>query len=132
MPVEFVYPTPRILHPDRLSSEESQAQRYRAFEKLEEDRELALKRTKEEQLKRKKRWDERIKKHSIKKGGLVLLKRPKRSKFPGKLPNRWEGPYKVLKVWKNGSLQLTHPELGALSTRVNGSRVKKYRSNAPT
>ena len=132
MPVEFEYPTPRVLHPDRLSPEASQVQRYRAFEKLEEDRELALKRTQEEQLKRKERFDSRIRKHGIKKGGLVLLKSPKRTRFPGKLPNRWEGPYKVLKVWKNGSLQLSHPELGALSTRVNGSRVKKYRSNAPT
>jgi len=56
----------------------------------------------------------------------VLLYDNRFNKFPGKLHTRWLGPYKVVNVWENGSLQLVDMEGEELSTRTNGARVKRY------
>ena len=90
---------------------------------------LALQNTELQQLKRKARFDQRLKKHDIKKNDLVLVKDSRHSKFPGKLQTRWGGPYKVVKIWKNGSLQLQYLNGELFETRINGSRVKKYYTN---
>ena len=126
MPVELEIPTERVLNRERLSATESESERLASFEKLEEDRLLALQNTELQQLKRKARFDQRIKKHDIKKNDLVLVKDSRHLKFPGKLQTRWGGPYKVVKIWKNGSLQLQYLNGELFETRINGSRVKKY------
>ena len=129
MPVEFEIPTERTLNRERLTATESETYRLSSFEKLEEERMLALKNNEEMQWKRKTRFDKRLKKHNIKKDDLVLVKDSRHSKFVGKLQTCWGGPYKVVKIWKNGSLQLEYMDGELFETRVNGSRVKKYYVN---
>ena len=129
MPVEFEVPTERVMNQERLSESESEHCRLLSFEKLDEERMIALQDNEQQQMKRKQRFDQKVKKHGIKKNDLVLVKDSRHSKFPGKLQTRWGGPYKVIKIWKNGSLQLEYLNGELFETRVNGSRVKKYYTN---
>ncbi|KAL2651374.1 hypothetical protein R1flu_019502 [Riccia fluitans] len=46
--------------------------------------------------------------------------------FPDKLNLNWRGPYKVVEVFDNGSVQLANMNDEMMGTRVNGHRVKKY------
>ena len=46
--------------------------------------------------------------------------------FPGKLHTRWMGPYRVIQIFSNGSLQLEDLQGTWLDTRVNGFQVKLY------
>ena len=102
--------------------------RLLAIEDLEEAREEALTRTTEVQAKRKIDFDEKLpERHGIVKGGLVLLYDNQHKVFPGKLHTKWMGPYKVTQIYSNGSLQLEDLQGVWLDTRVNGSRVKKYK-----
>ena len=104
--------------------------RYRmdAIDQLEEDRMDALDRTRTVQEKRKEIYDERITvDKGIEEGGLVLLYDSRYSNFPGKLHTRWMGPFRVDKIYGNGSLQLSDLGGNPLDTRVNGSRVKAYK-----
>ena len=70
--------------------------------------------------------------HGLQKDGLVLLYDNRRTKFPGKLHTRWMGPYRVVELFENGSLQLEDLQSNWLETRVNGSTVKKYRLDDTT
>ena len=104
-----------------------------AIEDLKEARTEALERTEESQAKRKKEFDSKLPEdHGIREGGLVLLYDNRHKQFPGKLHTRWMGPYKVTTVYPNGSLQLEDLQGVWLDTRVNGSRVKKYKSESLT
>ena len=126
VPIEFSLPTYRIIHSQRLDVEESQLQRLQQLEQVEEDRDTALQHTYIQQAQRKKAYDKKLRKKDIHAQDWVLLYDNRFNKFPGKLHTRWMGPYKVLNVWKNGSLQLIDMEGEELSTRTNGARVKKY------
>ena len=105
--------------------------RLLAIEDLEETREEALTRTAEVQAKRKEDFDEKLpESHGIEKGGLVLLYDNRHKEFPGKLHTRWMGPYKVTQIYSNGSLQLEDLQGVWLDTRVNESRVNKYKEES--
>ena len=129
VPIEFEVPTFRILHHSRLGVEASQAYRLQQLEKMEEDRDLALQHTYLQQAQRKKAYDKKLKRADIQAEDWVLLYDNRFNKFPGKLHTRWLGPYKVVNVWDNGSLQLQDMEGEDLPTRTNGARVKKYFSS---
>ena len=104
-----------------------------AIEDLEEARSNALKRTEESQAKRKKEFDSKLPDdHGIVEGGLILLYDNRHKQFPGKLHTRWMGPYRVMTVYPNGSLQLEDLQGLWLDTRVNGSRIKKYKPQSLT
>ena len=45
--------------------------------------------------------------------------------FLGKLLSRWDGPYKVLEVFKTGSVLILDPKTKN-SCKVNGHRLKPY------
>ena len=60
----------------------------------------------------------------------MLLYDNRHKEFPGKLHTRWMGPYKVTQIYSNGSLQLEDLQGVWLDTRVNGSRVKKYKEES--
>ncbi len=87
---------------------------------------MALDETEDQQMRRKLKFDARIKVHNIHVGDMVLLHDSRYLKFPGKLRTRWGGPYVVHHIWENGSLQLKTLQGDQLITRVNGSRVKRY------
>ena len=102
-----------------------------AIEDLEEAKEEALTRTTEIQAKRKEDFDEKLlESHGIKKGGLVLSYDNRHKEFPGKLHTRWMGPYNVTQIYSNGFLQLEDIQGVWLDTRVNESRVKKYKEES--
>ena len=104
--------------------------RLLAIEDLEEARKEALTRTTEVQAKRKEDFDEKLpESHRIEKGGLVLYDN-RHKEFSGKLHTRWMGPYKVTQIYSNGSLQLEDLQGVWLDTRVNGSKVKKYKEES--
>ena len=126
VPIEFDLPTYRILHSTRLGVEESQLWRLHQLEQVEEDRDFALEETKRQQARRKHIYDKKLRKKTIQANDLVLVYDSRYQKFPGKLHTRWTGPYKVLNVWENGSLQLVDFEGEELATRINGARFKKY------
>jgi len=105
--------------------------RLLAIEQLEEIRNIALEKTIGIQVKRKEVYDRKLPvDHGIKQDGLVLLYDNRHKDFPGKLHTRWMGPFRVVHVFENGSLQLQDLKGQWLDTRVNGSRVKKYNPSA--
>ena len=107
--------------------------RLLAIEDLEEAREEALIQTAKVQAKWKEDYDKKLpESYGIEKGGLVLLYDNHHKEFPGKLHTRWMGPYKVIQIYSNGSLQLEDLQGIWLDTRVNGSRVKKYKEESPS
>ena len=111
--------------------EQSLAARLEFIELLEQERELALERMAEFQKERKMRYDRRLRIEDIQPGDSVLLWDSRHEKFLDKLHVSWMGPYKVEKVFDNGSLQLTTIDGIRLPTRTNGSRVKKYYDLSP-
>ena len=99
-----------------------------AIEDLEEIRSKALERIANAQAKRKEDFDSKLPgDHGIVEGGLVLLYDNRHKQFLGKLHTRWMGPYKVTKIYPNGSLQLKDLQGIWLDTKINGSKVKKYK-----
>ena len=101
--------------------------RRMAIQDLEETRREALKQTIPVQAEKKGKFDAKLPwSHGIQKDGLILLYDDRRKKIPGKLHTRWMGPYQVVELFKNGSLQLEDLQGNWLETRVNGSKVKKY------
>ena len=104
-----------------------------AIEDLEEARSEALERTTKAQAKGKEDFDLKLPEdHEIMKGGLVLLYDNRHKQFPSKLHTRWMEPYRVTTVYTNGSLQLEDLQGIWLDTRVNGSRVKRYKPESST
>ena len=131
--IEMEVQTHRILAAQTGNRIEDLNARLITIEDLEEARTEALERTEEIQTKRKKEFDSKLPEdHGIRKGGLVLLYNNRHTQFPGKPHTRWMGPYKVTIVYPNGSLQLEDLQGVWLDTRVNGSRVKKYKPESLT
>ena len=98
---------------------------------MEEARGEALTRTVEIQAKRKEDFSAKIPEcQGIEEDGFVLLYDNRHKEFPGKLHTRWMEPYKVTKIYPNGSLQLEDLQGIWLDTRVNGTRVKKYKQES--
>ena len=71
------------------------------------------------------RWhDQFIIKREFRKGDLVLLFNSRLKLFLGKLHSRWLGPFKVLKVYPYGAIEIGTDAIGFF--KVNGSRLKHY------
>jgi hypothetical protein len=104
MPVEFEVPTYQNSTAERLSPEASLSPRLQEIEKVEEDRFFSLDKTYKQQFFRKLRYDNKMKPVKIKEGDWVLMYDSKFKKFKGKLHIRWLGPFKVKKIYENGSL----------------------------
>ena len=67
-------------------------------------------------------------KHSIKKefheGEFVLLYNSRLKLFPGKLKSRWSGPFKVVKVYPYGAVEISNDKGEVF--KVNGHHLKPY------
>ena len=123
--------TYRIIEAQTGNRNQDLTNRLLAIKDLEEAREEALTQTAKVQAKRKEDYDEKLSEsHGIEKGGLVLLYDNRHKEFLGKLHTRWMGPYKVTQIYSNGSLQLEDLQGVWLDTRVNGSRVKRYKEES--
>jgi hypothetical protein len=69
--------------------------------------------------------DRNIQRKTFTVGQKVLLYSSRLHIFSGKLRSRWEGPYIVLKVYPNGSVDIRDPRDGSES-KVNGQRLKPF------
>ena len=58
-------------------------------------------------------------------GQLVLLYNSKLKLFPGKLKSRWSGPFKLIRIYPHGAVDLLDGRIGQ-EFKVNGQRVKHY------
>jgi hypothetical protein len=56
---------------------------------------------------------------------LVLLFNSRLRLFPGKLKSRWSGPFKVVKVYPYGAIEVNDPD-SDITFKVNGQRLKPY------
>jgi len=67
-----------------------------------------------------KRWhDKFINRCQFREGDLVLLFNSRLKLFPGKLRSKWSGPFKVLKVYLYGAIEIGMTVIGPF--KVNGS-----------
>lgn len=74
---------------------------------------------------RTKQWhDKFINRREFWQGDLVLLFNSRLKLFPGKLRSRWSGPFKMLKVYPYGAIEIGNETTD--SFKVNGSRLKHY------
>ncbi|OAE22511.1 hypothetical protein AXG93_4855s1040 [Marchantia polymorpha subsp. ruderalis] len=96
LPIEFEVPTQRTLDTRRIGAEESQLYRLQEVMVLEERRCEAEERTRQIQLRRKERYDKKVKPVLLQKGDLALLYDSRHAQFPGKLHLRWMGPFRVI------------------------------------
>ena len=72
-----------------------------------------------------KRWhDKHIVKQDFKEGDAVLLYNSRLRLFPGKLRSRWNGPYKVSRVFNHGAVEIWSERTGTF--KVNGQRLKQF------
>ena len=101
-----------------------------------EQRKLQLCKLKELQLfsyenarlykKRNKQWhDKQIQQRELIPGHQVLLYNSQLKLFPEKLKSRWSGPFKLIKVYPHGVVDLQDEKIGK-QFKVNGLRVKHY------
>ena len=68
--------------------------------------------------------DKYLLKKEFHKGELVLLYNSRLRLFLGKLKSRWTDPFKVVKVYPHGTVDLTNAK-GQIF-KVNGHRLKSY------
>ena len=129
LPIELEIPSLWIAIRDRLGDTESLEHRLRELEKLDEVRANAFLVMEAIQKRRKSYYDSKLKKKSFRVNDHVLLYDSRYLDFPGKFQLRWQGPYKVMEVFPNGSIQLQDFEGKQLATRINGNRLKLYQSS---
>ena len=79
---------------------------------------------------RTKKWhDKHILPRDFKEGDLVLLFNSRLRLFPGKLKSRWSGPFKVVKVYPHGAVEICNDNGDIF--KVNGQRLKAYIAGNP-
>ena len=128
--IEIEVETYRTLAARHGTRTENLKGRLEEIDHLEESRGDALDLTVQAQERRKKAFDQKLPEDpGITQGCLVLLYDSRYKDFPGKLHTRWIGPYQVLQIFENGSLQLAQLDGTPLDTRTNGSRVKLYETD---
>ena len=99
------------------------------LERLALNREDAMEHYAEQAEKRRKKFNAKLATKSIEEGSLVLRYDNRFDYNKGdKFVPHWEGPYKVLEKFGNGSYQLVETSGNLHKTRVNGWRLKPYLS----
>ena len=111
----------RAINMDLLAAGEKRAL---DLHELEEMRLHAYENAKFYKEKTKRLHDRRISPRHFKEGDLVLLFNAKLRIFPGKLKSRWSGPFRVVKVYSFGAVDIWSEESGTF--KVNGQRLKRY------
>ena len=78
------------------------------------------------QRRRKTYYDSKVHPKTLNPNDLVLLYDSHFQKFPSKFKMHWFGPYRVLKSYPNGSVELQDFASVVHSTRYNGYCLKPY------
>jgi hypothetical protein len=126
LPIELEIPSLRIAIDHRMSDLNSLQHRYAMLEKLNETRAQAYLHTLAMQNRQKSFYDSKLIPKTLHENDLVLLYDSRFQKFPSKFKMRWFGPYRILKAYKNGSMELQDFEGKIHTTRYNGNRLKLY------
>ncbi|XP_024515315.1 uncharacterized protein LOC112340704 [Selaginella moellendorffii] len=120
LPVELEVPALRMGVEHAMDWDGAIQQRLNELERLDEMRLLAFQ-AREALQKRRKKWhDDHIRERKFAIGDLVLLYDSKFWKWPGKLKIRWLGPYVVVNVNDNGSVQMADLSGNLLPMWING------------
>ncbi|MCO5614658.1 hypothetical protein L7F22_068942 [Adiantum nelumboides] len=127
LPIEVELSSLRVLQTREGSPKEKLKQRILALEKLKLDREEAILHYISQAEKRRQKFNKKLKTKDIEEKSLVLRYDNKFDhKKNGKFVPYWEGPFKVVKIFDNGSYQLINTTGKPHKTRVNGWRLKLY------
>jgi transposase InsO family protein len=125
--IEMEVETYRVIAQAEGDRTEDLGDRLSQLDQLEEYRRDSLEMLIATQNRRKEDFDRKLpRENGIREGKLVLLYDNRHINFPGKLQTRWMGPYRVMQIFENGTLQLEHLDGVPLGTRTNGSRLKLY------
>ena len=96
------------------------------LEKLDETRAQAHLNMEAIQKHKKSYYDSKLVPKKLEPNDLVLLYDRGFQKFPGKFKMRWFGPYRILRSFPNGSVELQDFTGKIHLTRYNGYRLKPY------
>ena len=126
VPFEFLLPALKVSVQYNLDPESNLQTRLLELEKLDEQRQRALWEQEIVQRRMKKYHDQKLKEQRIKDGDLVLW-------YPGKIDGKkknlsmgWTGPFEVIRIYENGSVQLADLQGLWLPERVNVGKLRKY------
>ena len=127
MPIEVELSSLRVLLRSKKNGREMLKQRLLDLERLALSREDAMQHYAKQAEERMKKFNANLAPKNIKEGSLVLrynnmFDYNKSDKF---VPH-WEGPFKVLKIFDNGSYQLMDASRALHKARVNGWQLKPY------
>ncbi|CAH9125887.1 unnamed protein product [Cuscuta epithymum] len=125
LPVELEHKSYWAVKEFNLNLDEAGLHRKLQLQELEELRmdsydnaEIYKRKTKE--------WhDKMIIRKNFKLDDKVLLFQSRLRLFPGKLRSRWTGPYKVVKIYPHGAVEIKDLETGEV-LKVNGQRLKPF------
>ena len=130
-PVELVIPTPRVVFEE--SQEESEntnnERRLADLEGVEEERELAKKRSQRYQQRMTRAYAQAVRPRMFTEGQLVLrMAEHVRRNLPGpsKFTPKWEGPYIISAAHESGYYYLTKEDGTVLTKPINGKWLKQY------
>ncbi|MCO5579608.1 hypothetical protein L7F22_033465 [Adiantum nelumboides] len=127
LPIEVELGSLRVLARETTSSKEKLEQRILDLQQLELDREAAIDYYIIQGNKKREQFNNKVKEKKLEEGMLVMrydsrLDLSHKKKFP----RRWEGPYVILKKFKNGSYRLQDLSDKIHKYPVNGWRLKEF------
>ena len=120
LPIEFDLSSLPIVIDNQSEEADSLQARLRVLEALDGTRWIAYLNNYVIQVQWKSYYDSKLKEKVFHIGDLVLLYDSRFFKFFGKLQTHWLGPYEVIDVNPNGSIQLKDFEGKILPTQING------------
>ena len=130
-PVELVIPTPRVVLEE--SQEESKntnnERRLADLEGVEEERELAKKRSQRYQQRMTRAYAQAVRPRMFTEGQLILkmVEHVRRNlPRPSKFTPKWEGPYIISAAHESGYYYLTKEDGTVLTEPINGKWLKQY------
>ena len=126
LPIELEVQSLRIALDERMGDDDSLKHRLIMLEKLDETRAQAYLNMEAIQKHRKSYYDSKLVPKKLEPNDLVLLYDSRFQKFPGKFKMRWFGPYRILRSFPNGSVELQDFAGKIHLTRYNGYRLKPY------
>lgn len=126
LPIEIEIPSLRIAINDRWPVSKSIHDRVLMLEGLNETRRFSAQHIETAQRRKKAVFDKSHKKQTLLPGTMVMLQDGKKLEFPGKFDAIWLGPYWIMEVYPNNTVQLATLDGTYFPTRTNGERCKTY------
>ena len=128
LPIELEVQSLCIALDERMGDDDSLKHRLVMLEKLDETRAQAHLNMKAIQKHRKSYYDSKLASKKLEPNDLILLYDSRFQKFLGKFKMLWFGPYRILRSFPNGFVELLDFAGKIHLTRYNGYRLKSYLS----